>query len=141
MHPEVFSSQERSQIMAYLKRVDESRHAAVIGQAVMEIYKHFQIFDLSALERIYRDMGSHTYFIAMPIEQAGSEYLAVSPLDDEFRPYYLWIEVNGKQEALKQLEQAGTPDFAENLKKLKETGMLIIKPGTQLSLEVNAPNN
>ncbi len=111
----------------------------IFGQGLIEIHKTFGKLNLQEIEKMLRQTNSRTFLIGLNIEGM-DQFDAKLIGTDRYFPYYLWTEVNWEQAALRKLVEEGiTPD--QNFERLSETGMLVLRKGTQISRALNAPLN
>ncbi len=86
-----------------------------------------------------RQLDSRTFLIALHTTGM-DQFEAKLPNTDRLFPYHLWTEVNGEQAAfIKIVEEGISPD--QNFERLSETGLLVLKRGTQLSRSLKAHLN
>lgn len=123
-----------------VERVEHYRDAAVMGRMLAEISKELRVAPLAEIEAHFRSKGSDTYFIGLDAKEMPEFESQLPHSGDKEYPYYLWIEVNGAEEAKKVLEMHGLSE-EENRGRLGETGMLVPKEGTTVSRRVHARDN
>ncbi len=127
----IYSPEEEAAIIQYLKQADQYKNAVVIGQAFAEIARTFGKFSYLEMERMFRSFNSDTFLIAVPFNLQ-NEFQCKDMVSKEEMPYYLWICVNGGEEAQQKLAEIEiSPE--ENNNRLSITGMLTTKPGTNFS--------
>lgn len=133
MNKESFSPEQKAAVVDLIKRVDPYRNAMVFGQAVIEVSKQFGFHPLAQIEELLREMQSDTYLLAVPFTSEMSDFTAKLPHSGaEEYPNYLWICVNGSEEAEeKMLEIETTSD--QNVRDLVKTGVLVAKPKSNIS--------
>lgn len=110
-----------------LRASTASRNALVVAQALVDLMKQHPAMDLVVLEGRLRKLQSDVYLLASPIANQSSTPSLISRPPRATAgdlPYYLWIELNGREQMLKKRREFGTSSEYENLRKLKETGFL-----------------
>jgi hypothetical protein len=142
-----FSRFERQVITDYLERLVQVRDAKNFAQGLLQIKKTFGKWDLPGIETILRSFPNEIHLIAAPItEISDCEALAPKPglcteMDKESKlPYYLWVGVNGSQEADGRMKQLGI-NYQENLQRLSQAGLLVAKPGSSIARQSKATSN
>lgn len=118
------------------KEIDNPIHnnAGYVGSILLNIIKEGKgQYNLIHIESILRAMQSRVYLIAKPIEFFGSELTTFYPLpDSEYKPYALWVCMNGKKEAEAELQQMSMSALG-NLAALNMCGFLTpVKHDTDL---------
>ncbi len=82
--------------------------------------------NLWAAENALRETSSRVYLLALPIGWFGGEFKSFFPGYEKDFPFALWVCMNGKMEALRELMQHGfTPE--ENIVRLTDCGFLTPK--------------
>jgi hypothetical protein len=84
-------------------------------------------YGLRYIETRYRALASSTYLIGASNHMAPS-HLSIITMDAPPvpAPYFLWVVVNGEQEATAMLDDMGISD-EDNLDRLDHTGFLVMK--------------
>lgn len=140
MPESLFSPDQHGPIQNLIRQADQYRHAAVFSQAVVEIARHLNRNPMADIEQFLRQTGSTTYLISRKISQM-PDFESTLPIDPVvLYPYFLWVEVNGADEAEKilQLENLTSEN---NTLLLPQTGLLVVKDHTPLAFDLNAKNN
>jgi len=109
-----------------LLKADMFRDCAVIAQALVDIMKE-QDISLTDFEKIYRDRGSDTYLLAAPKEMLPPNQSAVNLETLEEKPYWLWICVNGEEEAKATMAKFKIKGYKDNIDMLSKTGFILQK--------------
>lgn len=79
---------------------------------------------LADAEQMFRDCGTNIYLLALPLESFGNKLLATFfPGDKSYKPYALWICVNGQAEAEQKMMEHGITSI-DNLVRLHSCGFL-----------------
>lgn len=120
------SDVDRLLIYADYALLNGRRSSAMITTAIVYIRrKNPKLGSLRYLEGRLRALHSSSYLLAVPARFAPAN--VVPRMLDTDRPakYFLWISVNGEQEAEVHAEQFGI-DREQNLDWLEETGVLMI---------------
>jgi len=108
-----------------LQSADKYRDCGVISQTIVELIHKYKL-TFPEIEKRLRKLNSDTYLIATNKGQLkGQTSVDVMDLKKK-RPYWLWISVNGKEEADQTLKEFGISSYEENLERLKSTGILIM---------------
>ncbi len=126
-----YNPPERTIILSYLSHFDRTAGGKILGQGLMEIYDTFDRLNLQEIEKMLRQIGSKTFLISLSMRHM-PQYEAKLPGTIRPLPYFLWAEVNGKQEALKTLREAGI-DYDKNFERLPETGLLVPREESLIS--------
>lgn len=121
----LFSEHEKAAITDFIQSYDHYRNAAIFGQVLSEIYKHFNKKPFVLVENILRSLGSDTYLVARHISEQAQQFISSTPGEDIKYQYYLYIYVNGKEEQQAALTEIGIDD-QENLTRLAECGFLMM---------------
>jgi hypothetical protein len=113
-----------------LRQAAESRNSGVIGQALVDIMTEYPPIDLAYLEiqlRLFE--GCEVYLISAPNSQKAVTFQSMNVVNHNPTPYWLWICVNGKQEAEAQMKAFNIQTYAENVQRLRSTGFLTTPQG------------
>lgn len=115
------------EIDRYLDELERSRNAIVWSQGIINIQKTYPFADFLFIENRLRKMGSQTHLIGAPISQApaGLASRSLYGIPAGNLEFYLWIGVNGPDEASRQLKAFGIESAEKNLQNLRRTGFLI----------------
>jgi hypothetical protein len=105
------------------------RNAMVIGMAIAHIVRQTQepVCGLRYLEGRYRALASPTHLVAAPKSVAPPNTEPRSLRTGRLTKYHLWVCVNGAREAEDMLMKFEIHDATENLNRLDDTGMLVLK--------------
>jgi hypothetical protein len=109
-----------------LHKEPNKNNAGYIGEKLVEKLK-FGKSNLADVEQELRDCHTNIYLLALPLEAFGNAMLdTFYPGKQGYYPYALWICVNGKAEAEREmLKHNLTP--IDNLVKLHSCGFLTLK--------------
>ncbi len=140
MSQEAFFPEQRAVITDLIRRVIPYKNAMIFGQAIVEISLHLRMNPLQEMEEILRSLGSDTYLIAIPMVETDQFQSKMPHSGDREYPIYLWTCVNGREEAEAKMREVETT-VVQNFIHLENTGMLVPKPGSQLSQSIHAPLN
>lgn len=133
MSYESLSSKQRAAFEQAIKQADPYKNAMAFGQAVADLDKHFGFHSIRHMEVILREMDSDTYLLAVPFTSEVEDFTSkLYHSGDHEYPYYLWICVNGWEEAQEKMEEIET-NPGLNLQDLEQTGMLVSKPTSSSS--------
>jgi hypothetical protein len=137
---EEFSPEQRSAVIDLIRKVDPYKNAMVFGQAIIEISKQFGINPIREVEELLRDIDSDTHLVALPMDGIYQFSCRMPHTKDIEYNYYLWIGVNGEEEASKKMIEEGI-SREQNLENLESTGMLVPKPRSTVSQILKSPLN
>lgn len=112
---------------------DNYRHAAVMGQWVLSVVQKYEM-NFAEIEGFLRRHNCHTHLVSMPLSllQEGQKSLDLSKESLDEKPYFLWICVNGKEEALENIRRLKL-NAEDNIHRLKETGFICEQPDLDFS--------
>jgi len=109
-----------------LRKAIKYRDCAVIGQALMAMLLADHSLNLIYFENALRELNSGVYLLAAPKYKMMKGQISLDPITKSVKEYWLWICVNGKEEADRTMSVFEIKDYEENLEKLKETGFLFV---------------
>ena len=102
-------------------------NAGYIGEVLVEKLRFERKTNLADAEQMLRDCHTNIYLLALPVESFGNAMLdTFYPNDNSYKPYALWICVNGKAEAEKKMMEHGLTPI-DNLVRLHSCGFLTLK--------------
>jgi hypothetical protein len=136
----LFSESEKAAITDLVKQADVHKNAAVFGQLLANIARHFNRNPFVLVEGILRSLNSQTFLVARDIAELSHSFEAFFPNQTGNQDYYIWICVNGQAEQAALLEQIGSTS-EKNLERLKKSGFLSPKAGSNLSRASKADLN
>jgi hypothetical protein len=93
-----------------------------LGEGLLGLLRQYPSVDLSLIERRLRKLEIDVYLLAQPIADKPGMMATITGAS-EF-PYFLWIEVHGRDEMLRKRAEFGTSSEEENLQKLRRAGFL-----------------
>jgi len=136
------SAQQTDNLDNLLLSIIKSRNGGEIGKDLIRLRQTpaFLKVDFSLIEGRLRKLGTEIYLVAVPFryhEMVTSEVKSVAPdswtsrsaagQTAEDLPFFLWVEVNGREKYLRKLTQLGIDGEMTNLENLKRTGILTPK--------------
>jgi hypothetical protein len=101
-----------------------TRNCGYIGQFIMQNPQ----YNLQWYESKFRELNTDIFLIAAPQEKNPNKN--VIPYDFHNKkemPFWIWIVVNGIDEAVKNLENFGYTSYSDNYNNLEHTGFLMAK--------------
>jgi hypothetical protein len=102
-------------------------NAMYISQVIIDILTFHPKANLADVEQELKDCGTNIYLLALSLESFGNNMLdTFFPNDKGYKPYALWVCVNGKAEAEKKMMEHGITAI-DNLVRLHSCGFLKIK--------------
>jgi len=111
--------------MSALSKAESSFDVTKITSAMIALMKDDPSLTLADMEREFRQMGSHTYLVAMHGGAPVSD-MEIRTLEGRIAKHWVYICLYGEVEAEGLLEAWGrTPE--ENLTDLRECGFLVVK--------------
>ena len=108
-----------------LKKAADYRDCAVMGQALIDLLIEDTSLNLAIIETILRALDTPVYLIAAPKEKIPSGLISMNFSTKSEATYWLWISVNGLDEATKTMKEFGITSFEENLNMLRDAGFLV----------------
>lgn len=122
------SNVTEQQIDAKLRSLEPSLNAMVWTHGIVDLLKANSSVDLEFLEGRLRAIGSRTFLVAVAARLApgGTVPKSVWAASPQVQDYFLWVAVNGAEEAAQRRREFGLSSVEDNADKLKRTGMLVI---------------
>jgi hypothetical protein len=122
----------RGKIDQALRKADEARDFRQMSQLLVSLLMATGWLNFRELELRLREIGATAHLIALPTHTApeGATAMFLYSSEDYLQaaarvpPYYLWVAVNGKEEARATMAKAGIMSRAENLGRLRMTGVM-----------------
>jgi hypothetical protein len=103
--------------------------AIVASKIILDMIKIYPQLRFDDFEISLRRQDSPIYLLARPARFVPMGHTIALPVGggkSEPRGYFLWVEVNGKEEALRVMEEFGILTESENLRLLRQdTGVLV----------------
>lgn len=114
-----------------LKKAADYRDCDVMNQTLIDILKEDTSMNLVIIETMLRIMDNSIYLIAAPKISPGIISMNFSTKSEA--TYWLWICVNGLDEATLTMKEFNIASFEENLNRLRDTGFLVVPPAPSAS--------
>jgi len=105
-----------------------THNVAYISVAITKLMNEFKL-TLPQIENQLRELKTDIFLLAAPKEQCTPNTTPINMQTKEPTPYWIWICVNGHHAATLTMKEFGIVDVADNLKKLEDTGFLVLKEG------------
>lgn len=112
-----------TEIDSFLEGISKTRNVMLISQALIDTMTKHKV-GLDYLESRLRKLNNMVYLLAR--SDVPEELISRDPLTKEQMDYWLWICVNGSNEALLRMVEFNLTQ-EDNLEKLKRTGFLFVQ--------------
>jgi hypothetical protein len=115
---------KEDQILSSVRFYDSYRNCAIMSNWIMQACTNHKMTFID-IESLLRGKDCYSYLLGLPANTLPKYQKAVNFLSPthEVMPYFLWICVNGKEEAIKTLSEFGITE-EQNLVNLKQTGFI-----------------
>ena len=139
MSHEGFNEYESVAIADAISEVTTSAPAQALFETIMRINKEFGKMDLQKIETILRRKDRSYYLAAEPVDPK-SDFDAKWIHAETTFPYHLDI-IYGTRESVEKVFKTRGTTYEENFRRLAETGVQTVRPGTNTSMRLQARNN
>lgn len=112
-----------------IQEADASWNVAVWGQMLLQLLVEDSTINLATVEKRLRERESRTFFLAAPQDNLPDNMppgIRVQHPDGTPATYWLWIGLHGPEETEQMMVEFEIPSAEENLKRLIETGFLML---------------
>ena len=120
--PQVFGDTVKEKMLAAAKY----RDAGVIGQGIVGVQTADSSWSLDRFEKLFREENTDIYLLAVDRSFAPANQQPMDFRTEQVTTYWLWICVNGKDEAVRTMTQFNIESYEQNIERLKDTGMMVL---------------
>jgi hypothetical protein len=100
---------------------------AVYAQTMATVIQESPTWDFHKFELLFRELDLGVYLVAVTKDRAMPGQVPFNLKTGKEAPYWLWICVNGSEEAKAYMSEFSLPSYNENLERLKDTGILVVE--------------